>query len=533
MRARHSSYTSLPWYFLGLLLLAGALARLAPLADEGGRILSQWPTEDGYYMLTISRELALGHGMSTAEGSMVTNGVQPLATLLWALPYRLFDGDKTAGVAGVLVLEFIFACLSAWLLYRLARRLMPVIPGRDPRWLPALAASLWFASAQFIPNTMNTLETGLYVLAVLTVANILLQSEHLDRPWSLRYSAGVGILLGIVFLSRNDGAFFILSCCLTYLFMSWRGQVSQLRRRLPQVLLFGSVSMLVALPWLIFNYQTFGYVMPISGISEGMSAHVGGNIQDLPQVLVEAFMVILPIPEKLQKLPAVVWLCWALIPLIVALVIAAWKRANPLQHQAFLLVSIYVMLLSVFYGVFFGAPHFMARYLFPATPFITMFSVVIVVHVLDMLAQRGLALHKLAGVTALALVLLLNWRIYQLGAVHPHHHTLDWVKSHVDDKTWIGAAQTGYLGYFHDRTLNLDGKVNFAALQARLQEEKDGQPGALQRYVIHDTDIEYLVDWYGLLVWMKSPDMQQHFRVVVADPVANLTVLQRIAPDQH
>ncbi|MEK6787557.1 MAG: glycosyltransferase family 39 protein [Pseudomonadota bacterium] len=528
MSAKSLRQSPVAWSFVWLLIVLGVVARLAPLANQDGRLLSQWPTEDGYYMLTISRELGLGNGMSTADGSMVTNGVQPLATLLWALPYALLDGDKTASIAAVLLLEFIFACLSAWMLYRLALRLLPASAGRDPRWLPALATGLWFASAPHIANTMNTLETGLYVMTVLAMANLLLQPRNLETLWRLRRSLAVGVLLGVVFLSRNDGAFFILSCCLTYLFMGWRGRWSRPLQRLPQVLVFGVVSMLVALPWLIFNYTTFGHIMPISGISEGMSAQFGSNINHLPQVLVEVFLVILPIPEKFQKLPVVIGLCWALIPVLLVIVVMAWRRANALQHQAFLLIGIYLLLLSSFYGLYFGAPHFMARYLFPTTPFITLFSVAVCVYLLDLLSRRGLPLHMLVGLLAVAVVGLVNWRTYQLGVVHPHHHTLAWVKAHASEETWIGAAQTGYLGYFHDRTLNLDGKVNFAALQARLQEEKDGEPGALQRYVINDTKIEYLVDWYGLLVWMKLPVMQQNFRVLVADPVANLTVLQRL-----
>ena len=528
MNAVKPSQSMLAWLFVWLLFALGIVARLAPLLDEGGRILSQWPTEDGYLMLTISRQIGLGHGMSTAGGTMITNGVQPLATLLWSLPYALLGGDKVGGVIGVQLMEFVIACLSAWALYRLALRLLPVAAGRDPRWLPALATGLWFASAQCVPNSMNTLETGLYVLMVLVMANLLLQPDNLKARWSVPRSLAAGVLLGLVFLSRNDGAFFILACCLTYLFMGWQGRWSMARQRLPQVLLFGLISVLMAVPWLIFNYTAFGHIMPISGISEGMSAHFGGNINDLPQVLVEAFLVILPIPEKLQKLPVVAGVCWVLVSLFAGLVLLIWQRANALQHSALLLISIYLLLLSGFYGLYFGAPHFMLRYLFPTTPFIALFSVMVCVHCLDVLAHRGLPLHVPAALAVIALVGVLNGRLYQMGAVHPHHQTVDWVNAHVSEQTWIGAVQTGYLGYFHDRTLNLDGKVSFAALQARQREEREGHAGALQRYVINDTEIEYLVDWNGLSLWMQLPIMKQHFRTLVDDPAANLTVLQRL-----
>ena len=87
---------------LALLLFAlfavGFVARVAPLFERDGRLLQQYPTEDGYLMLTIARNIALGHGMSTAEGTIPTNGTQPLVNLLWALGFKLFGGDRTLGV---------------------------------------------------------------------------------------------------------------------------------------------------------------------------------------------------------------------------------------------------------------------------------------------------------------------------------------------------------------------------------------------------------------------------------------------------
>ncbi len=57
-------------------------------------------TEDGYLMLTIARNMAIGLGMSVSEGTIHSNGVQPLATFLFTLPYLLTGGDKVAGLVG-------------------------------------------------------------------------------------------------------------------------------------------------------------------------------------------------------------------------------------------------------------------------------------------------------------------------------------------------------------------------------------------------------------------------------------------------
>src|SRR5262245_61884697 len=105
-----------------LLLLTGLVARIAPLFDAGGRLFRQFPSEDGYLMLTIARNIALGHGMSVSDGLQPTNGTQPLVTLLWAGLFWLAGADRRAGVLSILVVEVLFACAAVALLWVLARR---------------------------------------------------------------------------------------------------------------------------------------------------------------------------------------------------------------------------------------------------------------------------------------------------------------------------------------------------------------------------------------------------------------------------
>jgi len=99
----------------------------------------------------------------------------------------------------------------------------------------------------------------------------------------------------------------------------------------------------------------------------------------------------------------------------------------------------------------------------------------------------------------------------------------------VNEDQWVGAVQTGTLGYFHDRTINLDGKVNPAALR-ELQRTGDVRP-----YVVHETPIDYVADWSAIAGWVvpAGSDFDRAFEVVVADAAANLGVLQRIAPIQE
>jgi hypothetical protein len=100
------------------------------------------------------------------------------------------------------------------------------------------------------------------------------------------------------------------------------------------------------------------------------------------------------------------------------------------------------------------------------------------------------------------------------------------VNANVPNDVWVGAPQSGTLGYFHDRTLNLDGKVNPLALEA-LKERRRGE------YIV-ESNAEYLVDWESLawplpakFLTIGDPVVARAFEVVVDDPSLNLAVLRR------
>src|SRR5262245_59434932 len=83
------------------MIVAGTVSRIAPLTEPHGRLLRQFLTEDGYLMQTVARNLALGLGLSVSDGTIQTNGVQPLATFIFSVCYFLAGGSKIGGIAGV------------------------------------------------------------------------------------------------------------------------------------------------------------------------------------------------------------------------------------------------------------------------------------------------------------------------------------------------------------------------------------------------------------------------------------------------
>jgi len=508
--------------FLGVLLATGLVARLVPLWDRGGRLLKQFPTEDGYLMLTIARNLAIGKGFSVADGEIATNGTQPLATLVYALVFRIVDGDRESGVAWILVLQVVIATATAFGLYRLGRRALD--QRADAHVIASLAACAWFASPVVLPHTMNCLETGAYALIAVLVGSFLLGSnQQPDRPWSLPRTLAFGLLLGVAFWVRNDACFLVLGACLAYLAGGLGANRPVLMVRLGRVLLFGVVSVLVASPWLLFNYLHFGHIVPVSGRAEAELGTFAGNLSLVPASLLRYLALFLPIPQRLAEHPLVLLGCGSVLAGVAFVLGRFWRRGTHPERSVLVLAVTHTLGLVTFYGVFFGAGWFMTRYLAPLSVFGALLWAILMVHGARRALVRGS--NAFVWVGALGILLLtvgLDVRGYLRGSEHMHFQVVQWVEGHVPPEVWIGAVQTGTVGFFHDRTINLDGKVNRFAHEAITE-------GRIAEYTV-STPAEYLADWVGILDWLSMPLIAQNFEVVVEDRDRNLGVLKRRAP---
>ncbi len=509
--------------------LLGLAARLFPLTDLQHRLFWQYMTEDGYLLQTVARNLAGGLGMSVSAGTIPTNGVQPLFTFVSALLFKLVSGDKADGIILVTLVSLLIALLSTWLLQRIARRLFDELG--LPSQLTWLAAALWFAAPHIIRHSMNGLETGLYWLMMLLTVNYwLAASRESASPLTLAEQLSLGVLLGLTFLARNDAVFFIAALLLSHLLV--RPASSALKQRVIEALVAGATSVVVASPWLINNYRLFGSIVPISGKAESYGAHFGHNLLHVPATFIDSALLYAPIPSSLESNTTI-----ALIMLLATLGIAAGVRTlaaygHAITRQILLLTLILSLEISAYYGLMFGATHFMQRYFSVLTPLLWI-SVFAWAARLALRSQTVwlLPLFALLATGIASGFAVRDWqRGYALGTAQEHENVVQWVQANVPDSDWVGAVQSGTLGYFHDRTINLDGKVNPAALQAKIQH------GNVLDYVIH-SPIVYIADWSsnGFAAWTdptRHPDFARQFQVIYRNDRDNVMVMQRITkPD--
>ncbi len=507
-------------------LILGTAYRLWPVVAGTPALAQFFMTEDGYLMLTIARNMAIGLGMSVSDGTTASNGVQPLATFLFSVPYLLTNGDKVLGLTGV---HLIAAAISVGGLFAVRSLARDLLRGQDdnPLW-PWFVAALWFLGPLLLFHTMNGLETGLYTAMI--ALTLVLFGEVLAKGPGATFADRMilGAACGVTFLARNDGAFLVTAIFLVWGLHNLIVQRDRFVKVVADLLPPGVLSLIIAAPWLINNYVNFGSIVPVSGTAQALSGGFAKNVDLLPAILFENTFPMFPIPAVLQSIPAFQVIALLLVLLIVAVfVIQTWKRGGPARYVtvAFL---IFATVLSIYYGLYFGAGWFLSRYLSPLAPFtITAVVSVFLTVVGGKAPEQRTSISSFVCLAALVLCIGLLGRALVPGVRDQgHFQVVDWVTTNVPAETWVGAVQTGTLGYWHDRTINLDGKVNPAALQAILTE------GHILDYVL-ESPIEVLADWQGLLTWMAPGYLgvtafSENFEVVVHDPVLNLGVLERV-----
>ena len=501
-----------------LALVFGLLFRVFPLAMGEQWITQFFVSEDGYLMLTLARNLAIGLGLSVSEGTIASNGVQPLATLFYSAGFWLTGGDKVGGVAVVLVLMVLFWVAAAMAVKRFAERVLGPQAG-----VAALAvAALWSVGPLFVRHSMNALETGLYVLVVVIFVLVFGRIAGQARRLTMGEMVTIGGLAGLAFWARNDAVFLIASLLFVRFVMALRLPEVGFVRAVWEGAVSGVVSLVIGLPWLLHNKIYFGSFVPISGTSQSHAAPIGGNLDILPAKLFETMFPMLPIPSSMETL-------LPLQVLFAVIVLAVWgsflwrilREGHPLR-LAILGYSLFGLLQCVYYGTFFGAPHFLSRYLFPLSPLLVTAAVA---QTLWLAARwRWERTAELAMIASVLLAVALNLRLLLPGQLDQgHFQVVDWVQENVPDEDWVSAVQTGTLGFWHDRTINLDGKVNPEALEALMTE------GHFFNYIAENPQIRWLADWYGMAAFGQEErgGFGDLFEVVVADQARNLAVLRR------
>jgi hypothetical protein len=432
--------------------------------------------EDGYYSLTVARNLALGNG-PTIDGEMHTSGFQPLVTAISSLCFVASGGDRILGLRFYLVLSLIVCALAAWLFASVVTRLLP--KDAAVQWQPAIELFYLTSLYQFTMH-FNGLETGVLLLGYILLARQLLSMpENASRSWTLQ----LGVLLGLMILTRID---VLVPASMLMMWMLVKGKPS---RRI-DVLLAGGCTMLIILPWFAYIYTNFGTIMPSGGAAQTSLVF---TTERLEQAFINIAETLMPFAFLRFHSISTFWGEVFRMSIFLAVLPILWRTARALRSGmdlskgAFDALAVGVVSMCIYYlATSFATWHY-TRYFAPVALTIVALGLIAFVRA----RIRPLVQHTLFAAYTLLFVAVVGAMLLGKGAGNEMIvHQLALVEELVPHGEVMASGQTGTLGFMRDNVLNIDGKVNHEALV-----RKDDIPEYLsQRHVPYFCDEPELID---------------------------------------
>lgn len=479
------------WWWLGL---GAALAvRLWFVWQPLSELLSRYNADDMYYYLTIARQIVAGRGVSF-DGLAPTNGFHPLYLALLVAFEWLTPKGSTANIYLALTLLVLANVATALVLFKLVRR----VARRETAYLAAL---VWLCNPFALLATLEGVETALATFFFgLVVLAYLCYLEQDDARARMRAALSVGVFSGLLVLARLDGALLLLALGVDWV---WRAIRSSMRAR-SSVWREGSVGALSAgillLPWFIWNWATFGTLLPVSGVAIAYTTHLGQfTWADRAQAMADSLRSLFGWVLVVNFQIALLNLGAAASALVLRRSRQGAARANDIRRMWFL--ALYALAWFVFYGAYFL--HRQLWYLLPIMFVGTVGGVLLWERLVLVCAAsaRGLRLWFLGSSAAAILLFCAWWVVWQSQglALHPAqqdgYRVAVWLKEHTPPHARIGAWNSGIIAYFSERTvINLDGVVNNPLTQRVM---RDGASFAL-RDIWGDAQaarIDYLTDY--------------------------------------
>jgi hypothetical protein len=240
----------------------------------------------------------------------------------------------------------------------------------------------------------------------------------------------------------------------------------------------------------MYNVTVFGSIMPISGQAESLIQSFDDNIYWMGGATIDYLSIF-----YYHSAPS---LSCMRTGIVFALLLSAWTftlTRNSVQNwittrydlRALLPIVLFQAILLFYYVLFFSAPHMLDRYF----TLLRLVAIILFAMVLPMLysvlrARRWLRIVLMPAGLAFAGFTVLHY--YGTFAHVPWwaelYNTGRWAATQTDT---IGMLQSGTTGFIAPNVVNLDGKVNAAALTARREHR-------LAAYVA-ESRFHYLVDW--------------------------------------
>jgi 4-amino-4-deoxy-L-arabinose transferase-like glycosyltransferase len=241
------------WLVIG----AGALVRFALLFISRDALISYRLPDDALYYFAIAKHIVLGHGVSF-DGVHLTNGFHPL-WLLSILPIFALRLSEWSSIYGVLVAQTFLDCVVMWLIAVSFVRVKKIHSHPQWKWIIMLTTTAYAFNPSVIVRGINGLETTLAALVLIAWFPCYTAAFRQENSW--KHTIGFGVLSGLLFLARTDFAVILLVSGFLLILSNLRQSQEQWVKLAAAV----AIAILIATPWLLWNYHNFGTIEQVSG----------------------------------------------------------------------------------------------------------------------------------------------------------------------------------------------------------------------------------------------------------------------------
>jgi hypothetical protein len=240
---------------LVILLIAVLLAVVVYfLVQPTQYLVGAFVIDDGLYYLEVPRNIVSGNGV-TYDNRTITNGFHPLWGGVGVLLALVAGTESSDLLRAAMIVQALFVMLSLVCLWKIARETKLELLGT----VLAMAA-LFFSRLDLWLSTMEsaTLLLCLLLLILLSLRLDLLRSER------IKDNVLLGALLALVFLSRLDTIFIVISFLIVQALLRIRAKFALTRLR--PAIVSGAVFSALTVPYLIVNKIYFDSIVPVSGL---------------------------------------------------------------------------------------------------------------------------------------------------------------------------------------------------------------------------------------------------------------------------
>jgi hypothetical protein len=246
-----------------LFVLSGLAIRLYISWLDIETLFQKAVVDDAFFYLKLAQNIAAGNG-ATFDGEVLTNGFNPLYTLLLVLVFWMFPDNLNVPVHLALTILSVFNVLTGIVVFLIVREIAGKFAG-------LIASFIWLFNPYVIMISLNGVEASI-VAFFLSLCIYQYIKMRITGGFSLQSIILLGILTALSILSRVDAVFMLIAITLDMLYLSYQKE----KRLVPSFYkpaLFASITLFVLSPWFLWNFYNFGTIRQISGIVLPFTAH--------------------------------------------------------------------------------------------------------------------------------------------------------------------------------------------------------------------------------------------------------------------